>query len=525
MKTAVLMSRVSSDEQALGYSLGIQEESLLKYCAKNDIEVKYKIKEDHSAKNFDRPEFKKFMTYAKANRGKIDYLLVTSWDRFSRNITDALIVIRKLKELGITVSAIEQPIDPTVPENLIILAMYLAIPEIDNSRRSIKIKQGMRAALRAGRWCRKAPYGYRNSRDENNMPIIVPDENADTITYLFEEVLKGKSQIAVIKDLRLKDVKLNKSKVSDILRNPVYKGMIRVPENDQEPEQIVEGQHECIVPPELFDRVNKILEINQKQRNRFKYNSSKEELFLRGNLTCSKCGQPLTGSRSKSGSGNRYYYYHCNYCSRERYRADKVNQIMVEILAGFSFKKEVRVLYNELLKEMMNGNEADRKRRISKLKLEIEKNETRIVKAQDMHVDGSISKSDYQSMINRYTSEKNTIEKELAELLKVKSSWEAYLEQGIGMLSNLEKTFNQADPRQKREILSSIFPERLIFDGNNCRTPRLNEVLYQILLIDNNLVKYKSGQLHKKLKLSAKVELRGVEPLTFPIFHRDTLAK
>ena len=82
------------------------------------------------------------------------------------------------------------------------------------------------------------------------------------------------------------------------------------------------------------------------------------------------------------------------------------------------------------------------------------------------------------------------------------------------MLSNLEKTFNQADPNLKREILSSTFPEKIIFDGKNCRTPRLNEVLYQILLIDKNIGENKNGQLHQKLKLSDKVEHIGIEPMT-----------
>ena len=102
---------------------------------------------------------------------------------------------------------------------------------------------------------------------------------------MFEEVSKGKSQNEVLVELRLRDVKINKSKVSDILRNPVYKGMIRIAANDEEPEQIVEGQHEGLVTSDLFDRVNEILENNHKHRNRFKYNTSKEELFLRGNLT------------------------------------------------------------------------------------------------------------------------------------------------------------------------------------------------------------------------------------------------
>ena len=51
----------------------------------------------------------------------IDLLLVTSWDRFSRNITDSLVMLRRLEKLGIQVQAIEQPIEeneqvPEVPE-------------------------------------------------------------------------------------------------------------------------------------------------------------------------------------------------------------------------------------------------------------------------------------------------------------------------------------------------------------------------------------------------------------------------
>lgn len=82
----------------------------------------------------------------------------------------------------------------------------------------------------------------------------------------------------------------------------------------------------------------------------------------------------------------------------------------------------------------MSGNEVDRKRRIAKLKEDLEKHDTRIVKVQDMHVDGTLAKSDYQSMISRYSTERQNIERELDKLLQVKSSWEMYLEKGIGML-------------------------------------------------------------------------------------------
>ena len=81
------------------------------------------------------------MVYAKRNKAEIDLLLITSWDRFSRNLTDALITLRQLDAMGIAVQAIQQPIDMSIPENKAMLAMYLSIPEIDNDR---KVNQGQR---------------------------------------------------------------------------------------------------------------------------------------------------------------------------------------------------------------------------------------------------------------------------------------------------------------------------------------------------------------------------------------------
>ena len=39
MKKAVIMCRVSSDEQAKGYSLDVQLESLTRHCIREDIEI------------------------------------------------------------------------------------------------------------------------------------------------------------------------------------------------------------------------------------------------------------------------------------------------------------------------------------------------------------------------------------------------------------------------------------------------------------------------------------------------------
>lgn len=75
-KNAILYLRVSTDEQAdKGYSLQYQEERLTRYCALHDIFIIAKFREDHSAKTFDRPEFKRMMKFCKKHHREVDILL------------------------------------------------------------------------------------------------------------------------------------------------------------------------------------------------------------------------------------------------------------------------------------------------------------------------------------------------------------------------------------------------------------------------------------------------------------------
>jgi site-specific DNA recombinase len=514
MKTAVLMSRVSSDEQAQGYSLGVQEEALTRYCEKNNIGIIQKFREDHSAKDFNRPEFAKFMLYARKHKGQIDYLFVTSWDRFSRNITDAFLMIRTLKNLGITVQAIEQQADLSIPENKAMLALFLAIPEIDNERRSIKIKGGMRAALKAGRWCRKAPLGYRNSRDENNKPIIVPGSDAAFIKKMFKSIAGGKSQAEIRAELKEQGFKVGKSNISTILRNAVYMGKIKVPASTEEPEQTIEGVHKGIITEQLFYQVQTILEDNLVARKRPKYITQRKELFLRGNLVCSKCGSKLTGSPSRSRNGTRYYYYHCNHCRKERYRAEKANRVMDEVMSAFKFTSEADELYRVMLKSLLSSSNVDMRKEIGRLEKERERFEDKVRKVQDLYVDGDLTKEDYLIMRERYSTEKSKVEQRLSEIRSINGGLKSSLEKGVGILSNIGRIYSNADLTGKRRIIGSIFPENLVFDGEKCRTTRLNEVLRHILLIDKEKQKNKSGQISNFMDLSAVVVPPGIEPGT-----------
>lgn len=514
MKRAVLMARVSSDEQALGYSLGIQEDNLKQYCQNNNIAVVSTFREDHSAKNFDRPEFQTFLTSAKKNKGQIDYLLFTTWDRFSRNIQDAYQMIDILKKLGIQPMAIQQPIDLTIPENKMMLAVYLVIPEIDNDRRSIKIREGIRKSLQTGRWCNAAPRGYSYSKDHHSRSVITPNAKAPHIRYLFEEYDRGITQADIIRALKQKGFNIGRSMVSKILRNPVYMGKVYIPANDSQPAELIKGIHEAIISEALFYQVQARLNGFKKSRNLPLKTMVREELPFRGFLLCSECGYKLTGSASRSRNKQRYFYYHCNRCGKERYKAELADTVISKVISELHVEEQVKDLYRTIVQVIFKGTETERNNRKETIMQEVRKYESRILNLQDMLADGDLTSQDYSAMKGRFEIQIQNLLHEHDTINSVRNNWEKYLDSGISIMSNLQLYWKSADSARKLALLGSIFPEKLEISGKKCRTARINEFFRLILQETRELQKQKTGQLTPHLLLSRPVETRGIEPLT-----------
>src|SRR6185312_11986358 len=350
-KKAILYIRVSTDEQAdKGYSLQHQEERLRKYCELQNIQVLELFREDYSAKTFHRPEFAKLLEFLKRNRNMADLLLFTKWDRFSRNAGDAYSMINTLDKHGVEPQAIEQPLDLTIPENKIMLAFYLAAPEVENDRRALNVTVGMRRAKKEGRWMATAPKGYKNVRDEDNRPIIVPSEDAPIIIWAFEEVAKGIHHADEIrKKCNKKGLECSKNNFYKLLRNSVYCGKIFIPAYKEEEEYYSEGKHEPLITEQLFYDVQDVL--NGRRKVIINKKTKAEELPLRGFLQCPRCAKTLTGSASK-GTGGLYYYYHCMKGCKERVSAKIINQRFIDVLSTITANKAVIETYFRVMEDI-----------------------------------------------------------------------------------------------------------------------------------------------------------------------------
>jgi site-specific DNA recombinase len=514
MKNAIIYVRVSTDEQAdKGYSLQHQEERLRQYCKLQSINVVSFFKEDHSAKTFERPAFQQLLSFIKKNKGKANLLLFLKWDRFSRNAGDAYGMINQLNKLGVEPQAMEQPLDLNIPENKIMLAFYLAAPEVENDRRALNTIAGMRRAMKDGRYCTTAPKGYRNARDESNKPLIEPNEDAALVKWAFEEVSKGVHSVADIwRMVKNKGLNLAKSNIWYMFRNPIYCGKVFIPAYKNEEATTVEGLHQPIISEILFNNVQDVL--SGKKRKIVSQITIKPELPLRGFLKCSKCGGHITGSASK-GNGGMYFYYHCISPCKERFKAEDANESFYKELQSISANEQSINLFATVMKDYCKQMGKYKNTDDKQITDAIDKNKLRISNAQQLMVDGELSPTDYKEIKNRYEPEIDILANKQLQLKQQDSNLPNHVTNAVALLQNLPKYYTSASLPIKQKIIGSIYAEKLVFENNAYRTTNINEVVTLICLPTE-------GSKDSKKKLASilgsqshSVTALGFKPKTF----------
>ena len=510
MKNVILYARVSTDEQAdKGFSLRDQEEKLKAYCNANGLKVLKVYREDYSAKTFQRPEMKKLIAYCKQHQALVDELLFVKWDRFSRNTSESYNTINLFTSLGIRPNAIEQPLDLSIPEQGLMLAVYLSVPEVENMRRSQNVIAGMRRALKEGRYVGSPPKGYLMGRDSSNRPVLTPNEDAKYIQKAFEMMLTNVyNQKDVYRALKADGFKTSSTALSRILRNPLYCGWVFIKSYKNEPEEYIEGIHEPLITKSDFDKVQTILDGRKQQKGRphLKINSN---FPLRGFVLCPKCNLLLTASTSK-GRSKRYSYYHCTSSCGVRLKKEDVHAWFESYLKSISLDENAYQLLSELIEEEFKqlakksgiGPKHYEKKRLLEAKLE---------RIQDLYIDGDLTKEEFKQAKKRnqkLIKELEEKEKQFAD----KPSLEALYKKGLKGLKDFDKQYLNSDLEHKRLMIGSIFPEKFKFEDKKVRTADINPALLKIMSINKGLQGIKKKDKSKKNDLSLLVPWAGIEP-------------
>jgi site-specific DNA recombinase len=357
--------------------------------------------------------------------------------------------------MGVDPQAIEQPLDLSVPENKMMLAFYLAIPEVENDRRSLNTKMGMQRARETGRVLGQAPIGYVNYCYPNGFKgIVLKYPEAAVIENAFTRLANSKCKITDAYSEVLKEgLKCSRSNFWKLLQNPVYAGNVKITDNSNATSYVIPGQHKGIVSEETFDKIQ--LLYFGKKKCRLDFRLVNNRFPMRGFISCPICGKRLSASAS-SGRNAKYAYYHCISPCCYRIRTEKIYEMFLQKLTGLIPKKE----YADLYTHIVNENYSKENRRLSTRKMKaltsIELFTDRIAKAKNLLLDGHIDfegysdiKSDLESKIQvlGYTVEAYS-QKQIDLTDKIKRS--------ACLISNPKKLFQALDEINRPSLLNRI---------------------------------------------------------------------
>lgn len=485
--TADLYCRVSTDEQAdKGYSLRDQDEKLRRYCEQHAIMVRRVITEDYSAKSFNRPEWKKLLTeYKKKGRSSPALILFTKWDRFSRKTADAYNMIALLNDYGIEPRAIEQPLDLSVPESKVILAIYLAAPEVENDRRSLNVISGMRRARKEGIYMGVAPFGYRNKIDEiRGKHIGIYAKEAVLVRWIFEELAKDRyNSEQIFKMAQNRGFPKSKAQFWRLIQNPVYCGKIFIHAFKNEAASVVPALHTPIITEALYNEVQRVLRERARKPHAPKPKVvSHSMLPLRGFLICPSCGRTLTGSaslgRNKSYS---YHYYHCRNKCQVRYKAFDLNAAFEDHLAKMKLKSWAMPLFQKAIVQTYKAETRAVRQIQGQMVIDVKDLNEKIGKARNLFISGELEPEDFKMFKADNEHKIKLLEEQLSTYRHSKYNLDNFLSQVMENLCHISYLYKYGSAEQKRKIVCFIYPEKFIFDGTTRPKAKVSkplEILY-----------------------------------------------
>ncbi len=476
MIKTVIYARYSSHkqtEQSIEGQLRICEE----YAKNNDLKIiDYYIDKELSGKYDNRENFQKLISDSKNQ--KFDCVLVYKFDRFARNRYDSIIYKELLKKRGIkTISATEYISEK--PEGIIMEAMLEGYAEYYSAELSQKVKRGMKESILKGNTIGgHMLYGYKVV----DKKIMVDEQTAPAIKYLFEEYAKGKPKKQIIKELNEKGFRTRKGKLLTIsnfqnnLSNIKYVGVYdngTIQKNDYYPQ---------IIDRKTFDRVQEILKFHKRLGAKQK---AKAEFLLTGKAFCGHCGASLVGVSGTSRDGTKHYYYTCS--NRWKKHSCKKNNEKKDFLEKYVVGQTLNyILTDENIEKISTAfldvwNKSDVKIKIDKLQKQIVEIENEIDKCFNSFV--LATNEDLQKRLNERAESLTIHKKDLQnEIEKLKFTQE--LTKSKNDVKNLLHKFLNGN------VNDINFQREIIFNFVNCVYVFDDKILIYYNLFDNKNITF-----------------------------------
>jgi Site-specific recombinases, DNA invertase Pin homologs len=476
-----------SDKDSSSNSIKSQMRRIEEYCERNKLTLlKIFVDDGKSGWTFDRPGFIDLENFCKKEKS-VQYLIIPHFDRFSRtDPIDAMVKERYFRDkLNVKVLQVSEPIDLDTnnPTYVIVRFMQAFASNEERNRIVDRTMTGMRYSLTQGRYCSMAPYGYKNSRDENGKPLIIPDEErAHLIKFIFREYLRGNGIEEVKRMAKVNGyTQGGKSAIARVLTNPVYAGMINVPAYKHTPARLVKGIHAPLISEnDYWMTQEKITGKNHRTHNR-------DEVPLRGVLRC-HCGRYMTAAPSKGKSGKHYWYYFCESHRKINLSANRLHAQFEDILDHLSIPENDLIILRDSAIQELNNYISDRTGELMRIGIQIEHIQKAIEAIEEKYLlQADITPAIFNKLVKVKRIELSELQAKQAALKTDTVEHYNRLYFLFSKLSDLKSQWLSLDLTAKQFFIKQVFGLNLTYRDGVYRTPFIHPLFALKGLSDRGL--------------------------------------
>ena len=486
---ALLYVRVSSKKQEdEGDGSGSQEHLCRRHAAKLGVPVEAVFYDSKSGfHNFmTRPGMVGVLKHLKSNRRKRYVVIFDDLKRLARRTRFYWELRDTFDEYGAVVASPNFRFDNT-PHGRHHETITVSHGELEREENRIQVIQKMTSRVERGYAVTRAPIGYQYKKVKGSGSVLVPDE---TFAPIVREALEGYAsrrfeiQAEVQRFLEShpewprnrsgkRTDRVNETRVTAMLRNPVYAGLISAPYWDV---SMRKGLHEPLITIETHNRI--IARLDGDKRAPARKDLSKD-FPLRGFVHCS-CGSPLTASWSRGSKGGLYAYYLCPKRGCEVYgksiQRAKIEGEFEALLKTLSPSADLFHLAVATFKRAWDMRSEHSASRVQALRAQLKDTEGQIEMLLDRIVEAKTQLVAHalEERVEKLTKEKLALAEKIASGGQPLKSFDQSLRTALTFLSNPWKLWSFDRIECKRMVLKLAFADNLQYARNEgFRTPNL----------------------------------------------------
>jgi site-specific DNA recombinase len=457
---AVILARVSTQEQEEGHSIDAQIRRLEEYCVRKGLDVLKTFRIIESSTRGNRKEFQEMIEYIKSQKEPVA-LIADAVDRVQRGFKESVmldelrrqekVLLHFLRE-GIVLDKDAKSSDIMMWDFAVMGAKTYVLAISDNVKRSIEFK------IRNGEWIGPAPVGYLNDTDtETGKKNVVQDPvRASLIKKTFELHSTGNYSLnQLAKIMREKgltnstrsEIPATRTFIDYILKNPFYYGEMRIKG------QLYKHKYEPIITKWLFDKCEEVRQSWHKKP--FKHGS--KPFVFRGLVKCAYCGCTISSDRKKDKYTYLYCTQHRGKCGALRVREEVVSEQIRDVLKSLQIPQDLLIDFKEQLRTTNETEYKFHQEAIRETMRKIEKIKARVKQLYMDKLDKRITDEEYDTFHKDFRSEQDKLEVELAMHSNADKEFYITITNLLDISTRAFELYESSKLDQKRQLLNFMF--------------------------------------------------------------------